>query len=330
VEKHQLGNTSLMVSRLSCGGLFVSAYGAEFEEGKKAVHRALELGVNYVDTAPGYANSEEVLGQFLDGVDRPVYLSTKLGGRPKPFDPRNRDHLFFSVDESLRLLKRDVIDILFIHEPDRPGQYDWFESWDTFYGPVCDVLEELKARGLIRYTGLGGTTVYEMARIVEKGNYDVLLTAFNYSLLWREAGTTLIPAASKKGMGIVAGSPLQQGWLARRWDSVIVDHPPAWLSPQRREQFTRLYEFVEETGIPLPEMALRFVLSNPLIHTVLMGVRSAQEVEMNVAAAEAGPLPAKVLAELQEIAAMVPFRPCQEPMGAVLGHTGYRGPGELR
>lgn len=327
---NKLGNTDLNVSHLACGGLFISSVGAEFDEGKKAVHRALELGINYVDTAPGYANSEEVLGQFLEGVTQPYVLSTKLGGRPVPFNPKDKDQLYFSFDRSLKLLKRDTVDILFIHEPDRPGQYDWYDNWDTFYGPVSEVLEDLKKRGLIRYTGIGGTTVYEMTRIVEKSNYDVLLTAFNYSLLFREAEITLIPAAVKKGMGIVAGSPLQQGWFARRYDEVLND-PPAWLSPMRRAQLAELYALVERVGMSVPDLAMRFVFSNPNIHTVLSGVRSAAEVEANVKTAEAGALPPDVLDELDRIYRMLPYRPCEEPLAArIVNAKAYRGPGMLR
>jgi aryl-alcohol dehydrogenase-like predicted oxidoreductase len=330
MKVNKLGSTDLVVSHLACGGLFVSSFGAEFEEGKKAVRRALERGINYVDTAPGYANSEEVLGQFLEGVSQPYTLSTKFGGRPVPFNPKDKDQLYFSFDRSLKLLKRDTIDILFIHEPDRPGQYDWYESWDTFYGPVCDVLEDLKKRGLIRYTGLGGTTVYEMTRIVEKSNYDVLLTAFNYSLLFREAEITLIPAAKKKDMGIVAGSPLQQGWFARRYDDVLSD-PPAWLSPMRREQLAALYALVDRVGMSVPELAMRFVFSNPDIHTVLSGVRSAVEVDANVKTVEAGALPASILSELDTIYRMLPYRPCEEPLAArIVNAKAYRGPGTLR
>ena len=118
-----LGRTDLQVSELGMGGLFVSKLGAEREEARRAVHRALELGVNYIDTAPGYLDSEEVLGFALQGVKQPYILSTKLGGRPQPFDPQDKNALRRSVEESLRLLHRDYIDILLIHEPDRPGQY---------------------------------------------------------------------------------------------------------------------------------------------------------------------------------------------------------------
>jgi len=329
MEKRRLGQTDLEVSRLSLGGLWVASFATEPQDARRFVRRALELGVNYVDTAPGYGNSEEVLGWALEGVTTPCCVSTKLGGRPTPFDPKSKKHLWASLRESLRLLKRECIDILFIHEPDRPGQYDWFDEWDTFHGPVCDVLQEMKDQGLIRCAGLGGTTAYEMARIIERGDFDVVLTAFNYSLLWREAAVAVIPAAKKKGMGLVAGSPLQQGWLAKRYGEKVRDDPPAWLSPQRREQLLRLYAYVDELGLTLPEVALRFVLSNPDLDTVLMGARSVEEVEENVRAAEAGPLPADVLAELDDIWRMLPMRPYEEPSGCGLARDQYRGAGPL-
>ena len=330
MEKRTLGKTGLNVTRLSLGGLFVSSLGTNLEGARKVVQRALELGINYIDTAPGYLNSEEVLGICLEGVSQPYFLSTKLGGRPQPFDPKDKNQLRFSVQESLRLLKREHIDILFIHEPDRGGQYDWYDSWDTFHGPVCEVLEDLKAEGTISYTGLGGTTIYQLTRIVQKGNYDVLLTAFNYSLIFREAQDTLIPAASEKGMGIVAGSPLQQGWLATRFEDVIRKNPPAWLAPKRAEQLLRLYRLSDQAGIALPELALRFVLSNPRIDTVLSGSRSQAEIEANLRAAEAGPLETGILAELDEIAGMVPYRPFEEPFGAMFHNPAYHGPGTAR
>ena len=324
-----LGKTGLQVSELSMGGLFVASFAAEREEARRAVRRALELGVNYIDTAPSYHNSEEVLGYALEGVAQPYILSTKLGGRPQPFNPQDKDALRRSVEESLRLLKRDTIDILMIHEPDRPGQYDWFTDHQNFHGPVCDLLDELKAEGIVRFTGLGGTTAYEMPHIIATGRYDVVLTAFNYSLLWQEAAIEVIPAAKKQGMGIIIGSPLQQGALARRYDDEI-NHGARWLSSPRRAQYKALYAFLDEIGMALPELALRFVISNPDISTVLMGARSVAEVEANVRAVEAGPLPAEILARIREIAAMVPFRPFEEPFSLPFGKAERTGPGWAR
>jgi len=323
-----LGKTGLQVSELSMGGLFVSKLGAERGEARRAVHRAFELGVNYIDTAPGYLDSEEVLGIALKDVTLPYILSTKLGGRPLPFNPQDKDALRHSVEESLRLLGRDVIDILMIHEPDRPGQYDWFPDWENFHGPVTELLAELKSEGVIRYAGLGGTTAYELAHIISTGEYDVVLTAFNYSLLWQEALNSVIPAAKRMGMGIIIGSPLQQGAFAQVYIDQV-EKGARWLSPPRREQFKRLYALVHDLRIPITELAMRFVISNPDISTVLMGAKSVNEVDQNVKSIEAGPLSSDVLNAVQEIAAMVPFRPFEEPFGIPFNRI-YKGPGAAR
>ena len=271
-----------------------------------------------------FAVGSEIV-KALKGVDKPFVMSTKLGGRPSPFEPQNPDHLRQSVKESLRLLNRDHVDILMIHEPDRPGQYDWWTDLETYQGPVMDVLDELKADGVIRFMGIGGTTAYEIVPIIETGRFDVILTAFNYSPLWREATHAVLPAAKAQGMGIVIGSPLQQGALARRYDDQV-KKGMRWLSTPRREQYLALYEFLDEIGMSLPELGLRFVLSNPDISCVLSGSRSKAEVEDNVASAERGPLPSEILDRLNEIAKMVPFRPFEEPFGLPFQRD-YRGPG---
>jgi aryl-alcohol dehydrogenase-like predicted oxidoreductase len=172
----------------------------------------------------------------------------------------------------------------------------------AFTGSVLELLDELKKEGLIRFTGVGGTTAYNLARLIRTGRFDVVLTAFNYSLLWREAEHEIIPAAKAQGLGLVIGSPLQQGALARRYDDQVRDGA-WWLSPPRRRQFQALYEFLDEIHMPLAEAGLRFVISNADVSCVLMGARSRAEVEQNVAAVERGPLPPDVLKCLDEIAA---------------------------
>ena len=319
-----LGKTGLEVSRLGMGGLFIGSRFSGFEGARNTVRRALDLGVNYADTAPSYGNSELVLGRILDHVETPLVVSTKLGGRPHPFDPQNRDVLEQSVDMSLRLLGRHRIDIFFIHEPDRPGKYDWWTDPDNFEGPALDLLNDLKRDGTISAIGIGGTTAYQMAHLIRTGKFDVLLTAFNYSLLWREAEREVIPAAVEQGMGIVAGSPLQQGALAVRRDEEVAN--ARWISPPRRNQIRKLYAFLDEIDMSIAECAIRFVISNPSIDCTLMGARSPEEVESNFASVEKGPLPGDVLAGLDEIAALVPFRPFDEPFGFPFGRS-YKGPG---
>jgi aryl-alcohol dehydrogenase-like predicted oxidoreductase len=325
IRMKTLGRTGLKVSQISLGGLFVSKMGADFQQARTATLRALELGINYIDTAPGYADSEEVLGKIIKDVKTPLILSTKLGGRPEPFQPKDRDCLMRSVETSLKLLHRDHLDMLMIHEPDRPRQYDWWNDFKNAEGPVWDLLCDLKKSGVIRHTGLGGTTAYGLAQLCRTGKFDVVLTAFNYSLLWREAEHEVLPAARKQKMGIIIGSPLQQGALAARYDEQI-RKGAEWMSKPRREQFRALYALLDEIKMPIHEAGLRFAISNPAVSCVLTGSRSVAEVEANVAAAAKGPLPKPILKKLDAIAAMVPFRPYEEPFSLPFRRV-YKGPG---
>lgn len=327
MNQRTLGKTGIQVSELALGGLFTSSLGPGIEQSRRAVRRAVELGINYIDTAPGYANSEEVLGTILAEIDAPLVISTKLGGRPQPFQPQNKKQLAQSIEESLRLLHRDVIDVLFIHEPDRPLQYNWWSDPEEVYGPVVEVIEDFTRRGIVRFAGLGGTTTTEMAHLVRSDRFDVVLTAFNYSALFREAEQEVLPAALERSMGVVLGSALQQGALGRRYDDVVRSKP-AWLSRARQQQFLAFYKLLDELGMQIVELCLRFALSNPSIGTVLIGPKTAEQVEEAVAVAEKGPLQADVLARLDEIAAMVPYRPFEEPMILPLNNPrSYYGPG---
>ncbi|MGB8355950.1 MAG: aldo/keto reductase [Chthoniobacteraceae bacterium] len=99
----ELGRTGLSVSKLGLGGLFVASFATGADSANEAIQAALDLGINYIDTAPTYGDSEEVLGRTLAGEKRPVILSTKLGGRPVPFDPRDKKALrgFGTMSRSL-------------------------------------------------------------------------------------------------------------------------------------------------------------------------------------------------------------------------------------
>jgi aryl-alcohol dehydrogenase-like predicted oxidoreductase len=321
-----LGKTGIEVGALGFGGLFASSLGPGFEESKRAVHRALDLGIDYFDTAPAYADSEEILGRILRGVNVPFVHSTKLG-EPGVFDPRSPSALRNSVERSLRRIGREAIDILYIHEPDRPGQYPWFDDPAGAAGAVTEVLDDLKRRGVIRAAGLGGTTCTEMAQLVRTGRFDVVLTAFNYSALFREAEQEVLPAARASGMGVVLGSVLQQGAMGRRFDDVV-RAKPIWLSQARQRQFQRFYALLDELGMPIVELCLRFAFSRPAGDVVLIGPKTAAQVEAAVQCFERGPLPAEVLARLDEIAAELPNRPFEEPMILPFAKPGdYAGPG---
>lgn len=325
MKKRMLGATGLHVSEMGLGGLALASGGQGDERVKRTIGRALQLGINYIDTAAMYFDSEETIGRIIADVNEPVILSTKVGGRPQPFLPQDRDCLLRSIEDSFRFLQRDYIEVLMIHEPDRPRLFDWWTDPLEMYGPVLDCLLDLKKQGRIGYIGLGGTTAYEIVRVMRTGQFDVVLTAFNYSLLWREAELDLLPEAKRLHMGVIVGSPLQQGALARRYDEQVL-HGAPWLNPPRRKQLRALYDFLDETGIALPELCLRFVLSNPNVSCVLTGARTAEEVEQNVAAVRKGPLDRETLAVLDDIAGMVPFRPYEEPIHFPFERE-YKGPG---
>ena len=285
----------------------------------------MELGINAIDTAPAYADSEATVGEAMKGMDAPIILTTKLGGRPQPFDPQDIGGLRESVEESLRLLGRDHIDVLMVHEPDRPQQYPWWTSYDPLEGPVLELIEELKAGGKIRYGGLAGTTVTEMTDLVKSDRFDVVLTAFNYNALFREAKSTVMAEAVTRDMGIILASTLGQGFLARRADEEV-RRKPMWLSEARREQFLAYYDLLDESGMSAVELCLRFAVSDEEVSTIPIGCKTMEHLEASVAAVEKGGLPDDVMNRLDEIAEMLPQRPYEEPMILPFGKS-YFGPG---
>ena len=323
METRRLGRTDLEISVLSIGGLYTSSLAGGVAETQRIMRRAIELGINAIDTAPAYADSEKTVGEAIAGIDAPLIVTTKIGGRPQPFDPQDINGLRQSVDESLRLLGRDHIDILMVHEPDRPQQYPWWTSYDPLEGPALDLMDELKTAGKIRYTGLAGTTVTEMSSLVGSGRFDVVLTAFNYNALFREAESTVFPVAKEQDMGIVVGSTFGQGFLTRRAD---ITKRPVWLSEKRAEQLEAYYDLLDQSGMPAYELCLRFAISNPDVSTIPIGCKTTEHLDSCVAAARKGPLPEDMLNRLNEIAAMLPHRPYEEPMILPLGKN-YVGPG---
>jgi len=321
MQRRPLGTTGLTVSPLALGGLFTSDLGGGVDATVDTLTRAFEMGINLIDTAPAYANSEETLGKALaltPNVPDDLVISTKLGGRPIPFDPQDSAGLLASVEESLRLLGRESIDVLIIHEPDRPQQYNWWTDPQQVDGPVLEVFDTLKQQGKIRHTGLGGTTVNEMHHLVASGKFDVLLAAFNYSLLFREAGLELLPEAQRQGMGVFMGSSLQQGGLAKRYDAYL-STKPAWMSAARHQQFQALYAFLDETDLTLPSLGVRLAAQHPAASTVLLGTSKPSHLQAGVEDVQKGPLPTDVMQRLDEIAAMVPYRPFEEPMVLPMG-----------
>lgn len=325
METRRLGRTELFTSVLSIGGLFTSSLAGGESETARIMRRAMELGINAIDTAPAYADSESTIGGAIQDVNRPLIMTTKLGGRPQPFEPQGIDALRSSLEESLRLLRRDSIDILMIHEPDRPQQYPWWTSYDPLDGPVLALMDELKQAGKIRFTGLAGTTVTEMTSLVRSNLFDVVLTAFNYNTLFREANAELIPSAVERDMGVVLGSVMGQGFLARRADAEV-RRKPVWLATERQQQLLAYYELLDQSDLTPVEMSLRFAVANPDVSTIPIGCKTTEQLEESVRAVMKGPLSNDILERLNAIAKMVPNRPYEEPMILPLGKS-YFGPG---
>ncbi|QDT59972.1 Aldo/keto reductase family protein [Stieleria bergensis] len=212
-----------------------------------------------------------------------------------------------------------------VHEPDRPQQYPWWDSYDPLDGPALQLIEELKTAGTIGHCGLAGTTVTEMTGLIQSDRFDVVLTAFNYNVLFREATDTVFPAALEHDMGIVMGSAFGQGFLTRRADAEV-QAKPLWLAETRRQQLLAYYDLLDQAGMPAYELCLRFLLSNPAVSTVPIGCKTVEHLEASVATAEKGPLSADMLTRIDQIAAMMPLRPWGEPMILPFGKN-YVGPG---
>ena len=311
------------VGQLGLGGLFTSSLAGGVGGTRELLAAAADLGVDLIDTAPAYADSEETLGRALRDVPAEFVVCTKLGGRPQPFDPRDGAALRGSFEESRRLIGRDVA-VLYVHEPDRPLQYPWWTSYDPLAGPALDLLNDVKSSGEVRAVGVAGTTVTELGWLCRTGLFDVVLTAFNSNVLFREADRRLIPDAKAAGMGVVVASIFGQGGLGRM-RRAEVEEGAVWLSDDRAAQLLALYDLCDDAGLSLPELCVRHS-----VHThdgpVLIGPKTVDQLTRSVEWAAAGALPTDVAARLDEVAAMLPRRPYEEPMILPLGQP-YFGPG---
>ena len=311
-----LGRTGLRVSEIGLGGyMFAPIYPDHATDtldylSPKVVDdifdASLRLGVNFVDTASkyGYGESERMIGASLaKRRESHCAVATKIGGLPKDVSHyRDADYLLVVIDEARQRLQVDTVEVMQIHEADL---YDWW--WDepeTGSGPVTDALVEARARGWVRYIGVTGTSAAPLVPLVESGVFDVVLTSIRYDLLWREAARELLPACARRNIGVICGTPFHQGVLSKRRDDWFSNPPPDLKPAFRRKQLRALYDLLDNTGIPLPELGLRWLLSDERVSCVVAGPRNAREAELNARVSEADPLPDEVVAQLDEIGAM--------------------------
>jgi aryl-alcohol dehydrogenase-like predicted oxidoreductase len=293
----RLGRTNLMVSEIGLGGLFLSS--KDRETGIQIVQKALEKGINFFDTAPGYWEglSESILGEALEGRLEPHFISTKLGYLPDGFD-FTYDMCMRCFEGSLKRLRCDKIDILFIHDPDRMGGGSYQPVFGK--GMALEACQKLKDQGVIKAIGIGSLWLDYQAYCIDSGELDVILTFNRYGLVWRDAQFQTFPFCRRRDTGIVLGTPFHQGTLAEK-HSEWMTNPPEWMTVLEHDAFRKLYAIQDRYGLSLPEMALRFILSNPQISVTIPGAADLTQLDANLAAAEKGPLPDPLQAEIEAL-----------------------------
>ena len=302
------GPTGETTTAIGLGGAFLTA--SSFEDGVATVRRALDLGVRYFDTSPMYCRgaAQAVVGQALDGTIEPHLLATKLGYFARRERFHSHDALVTQFEENLRLLRRDHVDTLQLHEADF---HHWWSPDTSHTGrlltdvdysfdeaPALAALRELKREGRCRFIGISGNTAEHMQRIVERVEVDTFLLAFNYDLIRRDAREVL-PIADAKSCVRLVGAIFQRG-LARPQPELLSD-PPQWMSPELIDRYRRIYALQAQSGMSLAEMGVRFMAGRPGIDTIIIGAKTPQEIEECVRAEEKGPLPGDLVAEIETI-----------------------------
>jgi D-threo-aldose 1-dehydrogenase len=292
----RLGRSPVHVTELSFGG---AAIGNLFtavsdDEARAAVDAAWDGGIRTFDTAPHYGIglSERRLGDALRHRPRDEYvLSTKVGRLLEPAgtggtgpgpDPGgfdvpatqvrrfdfSADGVRRSLEASLARLGLDRVDIALIHDPDDYGEQALREAYPA--------LEKLRAEGVVRAIGVGMNQAELLTRFVTETDIDVVLAAGRYTLLDRSAADTLLPAAQRRGVSVIAAGVFNSGLLARPEAGATYDYQAAPDSLIDRAR--RLEQACARFGVPLRAAAARFPLTHPAVASVLIGARSAAEV----------------------------------------------------
>jgi len=296
----KLGNTDITVSEIGFGawaiGGAAEASGTPLGWGKTSddeslatIRRARELGVTFFDTADsyGFGRSESLLGIVLSRVRHEVVIATKAGVA-RDSDGRLRkdfssEHLSHAIDGSLKRLRTDYIDLYQLHNPTLD---------DLRRDDLHEALGRLQEAGKIRYWGVSISTPEEGLEIVRNGWGYALQVLYN--VLNQAPAETLFPLAKEKGYGIIARVPLASGLLSGKFrtDSVFggEDVRQNFLTPKRLEEvIPRIDEaksIIGGTARSLAEGALRFVLANDAVSSVIPGAKNVRQVEMNASADE--------------------------------------------
>jgi aryl-alcohol dehydrogenase-like predicted oxidoreductase len=289
-----LGSTGLRVSPLTLGTMMFGAIGnPDHEESIRIIHRALDAGINIVDTADVYSRgeSEEIVGKALRGRRDDVILATKFHGPMSDTDPNqqgnSRRWIIREVESSLRRLGTDHIDLYQVHRP-RP---------ETDIDETLSALSDLVHQGKVRYIG---TTTFQPSQVVEaqwiseRRHRERFVTEQSpYSILAREVERELLPTAQKYRLGVLPWSPLAGGWLSGRYrrgeqptaTSSRLGRQPARHDPSlpenaiKLEKVHLLQDLADEAGISLIHLALAFVLEHPAVTSAIIGPRTMEQLE---------------------------------------------------
>ncbi|MFI7680733.1 aldo/keto reductase [Actinophytocola sp. NPDC049390] len=315
MKRRTLGGTGISVSQYALGAMMFGRIGnPDHDESVRIIHRALDAGINFVDTADIYSDgeSEEIVGKALKGRRDDVVLATKVHGSMGPdanHSGNSRRWIVREVENSLRRLGTDHIDLYQIHRPDPATDVD--ETLAT----LTDLVRAGKVLAV-------GSSTFPAEQIVEaqwvsekRGHVRFRTEQPPYSILARSVEAAVLPTAQKYGMGVLTWGPLSAGWLSGRYtqatdvttsDSSRVAIESHKFDPDRPENAAKLAAVGElsklaaDAGLTLPHLAVGFVLSHPAVTSVIIGPRTMDQLESLLAGADTV-LPADVLDRIDEI-----------------------------
>jgi aryl-alcohol dehydrogenase-like predicted oxidoreductase len=315
MQYRPLGRTGVHVSPLCLGAMMFGPWGNEDKaDSIRIIHRALDAGINFVDTADVYSNgvSEEILGEALQGRRDDVVLATKFF-MPMDNDIPNhrggsRRWIMTEVENSLRRLRTDHIDLYQVHRP----------SPDTDIAETLGALTDLVRQGKVRYIG---SSSYSGSQIVEAQwvSHDRHLERFvteqpPYSILVRGIETDVLPTTQRHGMGTLTYSPLAGGWLSGRWRKNAAGTPTSAARPSARFDMSTpgnqrkldivedLAQLAEQAGHTLIELAIAFAINHPGVTSAIVGPRTMEQLGSYVPAADI-PLSNDVLDRIDQLVA---------------------------
>ncbi len=305
MQYRTLGRTGLRVSDIGFGAMTIGGevFGAtDDQESLRALHRALDLGMNFIDTADAYGrgHSEELIAQVLKTRRSEVILATKGGNQftvrqgLRNFDP---DYITSALEQSLKRLQIETIDLYQLHNPSQEVMRR---------GDIFERLDRCKREGKIRFYGVSLEKTDDGLVAIETGKPDTLQVVYN--ILHQDPEAQLFLLAQKDNIGIIARVPLERGVLSGRFRSTAEFAQKDWRRGVFSEEgLAQTHAAVEKLGflvkgeVPtLAQAALRFVLSNPIISTVIPGIRTVQQAETNIAVS-GKTLPAEDVTKLREL-----------------------------